>query len=542
MRFKRIARTLGMMAGVTWCVAGHAQRVEVADPIGKAAEEIVAQLESAVAGVSGPVVRVVGDDLYVNLGRKHGVRVGQRLQVFERGEEVTLPDGTKTHVETFMGEIQIMRVQTETACVCKVSKLEPNKAVAEGQAAYAAVRVPSPLAIVDFVQNRSPTSAEVSRMGVDLASAIQTRLARNNVLGQVLERYQLGRILGELKVGLNDLFDGTVAKQPGRLLTAHSLLIGELRPVEPAYEVVAKVVDVENGGVLLSASAMAIGTAAVNDRFAEVAYAWAGGEVAEGATGAVAVRGIVYVGPRGSYVQQLLQSANLDVTQRPALDDPEVLAAASCVVVDDATVLDPSLAPVLEGLLRAGKGVCLTGETPMSLAQASRPGPARMGTRDLSTISQWFGVTQLGEPGAAGWSRRDTVEVIAGTTRPFGTTYARGQQLYRQLAGANWLCFRLDYPRGNRVVPIALAGVSNWHGYGVAFSNRYADGRLYWQSFVPDEPDWRQLGKLFVAAVRWAAGDPVAEPRAPRTDTKARPVREGAGRSALEKILDLIFK
>jgi hypothetical protein len=212
---------------------------------------------------------------------------------------------------------------------------------------------------------------------------------------------------------------------------------------------------------------------------------------------------VAYVGHHGSYLHRLLQAEGLGPAQTDSLPVERELQHVNCLVIDDVVGLTTDGGETVRGFLRAGKGVCLVGRAALSLAGARQPGWGL--TARVGPIADWLGV------GDFRMTEAESAEVLV--DRPFGTLFRAGQRIYTRPGGLT--CLYVGYDPGELMEPIMG---SPW-GFGnysvIAFSSKYGEGRVYWQAFCPDDPNYPEAGRLFVSAVRWA-GKLTSPPRQDR--------------------------
>jgi hypothetical protein len=94
-------------------LAGPAQ-AGIADQVGATFGLMLQDVVTAFPAVEGLVVQVDGENLYLDLGRKDGVLLGQEFTVFRKGEVFHLPGSGKPlgRYEEVLGYAQVQRVET----------------------------------------------------------------------------------------------------------------------------------------------------------------------------------------------------------------------------------------------------------------------------------------------------------------------------------------------------------------------------------------------------------------------------------------------
>src|SRR5258705_7623568 len=86
----------------------------IADQVGATFGLMLQDVVTAFPAVEGLVVQVDGENLYLDLGRKDGVLLGQEFTVFRKGEVFHLPGSGKPlgRYEEVLGYAQVQRVET----------------------------------------------------------------------------------------------------------------------------------------------------------------------------------------------------------------------------------------------------------------------------------------------------------------------------------------------------------------------------------------------------------------------------------------------
>ena len=107
------------------------------------------------------------------------------------------------------------------------------------------------VAVVDFVDLSGRSVNDLCRY---IPNGLIDRLFRTGKF-QLLERKLLPKIMEELKLNFNDLFDPRSAKRMGRLLGADALLSGTISDMGKSIKVNARLIQTETGRILAVAEA-----------------------------------------------------------------------------------------------------------------------------------------------------------------------------------------------------------------------------------------------------------------------------------------------
>ncbi len=106
------------------------------------------------------------------------------------------------------------------------------------------------VAVIDFVD----LDGEVNSVGKYLAEEVMTRLSKLENI-QVIERRLLKKVMAEMKLQSSGLADGNSAARLGKLLGVDSLCSGTLTELQRSVKINARMIDVETGRVISTASA-----------------------------------------------------------------------------------------------------------------------------------------------------------------------------------------------------------------------------------------------------------------------------------------------
>jgi TolB-like protein len=215
------------------------------DLLGTAAENVAQQFASAAQPKRGEVAAI--DDstnpptIYVALGSADGILEGQLLDVVSMGEAIVVAGETIGFREKPVGIAEVKRVQSERLCVAQMKSVATGVALSLGNMAFAR-SVPGTLALSSFVRPDN----QISQLGQEFADKLSVALQATGCF-QVVERSRFEAVLGELGLGLNDLFNPQKAAQFGRQVQARGLVIGATVQQNDRYAITARVVDIETG-------------------------------------------------------------------------------------------------------------------------------------------------------------------------------------------------------------------------------------------------------------------------------------------------------
>jgi len=121
------------------------------------------------------------------------------------------------------------------------------------------------LAVVDL----TTTSGEHNALGVAMAEMLVVKLERKGKF-RVVERSQIDKVLGELKLNLGDIFDVASAKKFGKALGADAIVTGSLTDLETIVDVNVRMIGVETGEIITSANAKMIKNANITKKLGEI--------------------------------------------------------------------------------------------------------------------------------------------------------------------------------------------------------------------------------------------------------------------------------
>jgi TolB-like protein len=196
---------------------------------------------------SGAIAKVDTTAIYVSLGSKAGVKAGQELRVYRGDTELKDP---KT------GAV----LGTERKLVAKLNVFEVREDYCKGRLAG---DLEVELKVGDLVEPTGSNNTLVifpfidvkgheTELGREVSEALTTSLVKRKVA--VVERGQLGRVLGELAIQQSMLFDQKTAQQVGKQIGGYAALVGSLSQSNANTDLKIRLVEIETGRILLAVS------------------------------------------------------------------------------------------------------------------------------------------------------------------------------------------------------------------------------------------------------------------------------------------------
>ena len=238
-----------MLFGIQFA-ADAQQQVAVSDPISNVVDEIVKEWKELFAIKQATVVVVKDDEVYINLGDKHGVTVGMEFEIIRPGEDITDPETGEIlgPSETPIGEIKISRVR-ERMSIGKILSQEKGRIISIGDVAYSKA-VKLKVAVTEL----SMTDGQSNALGVAVAEKLMTKLVGRIGRFEILERSQIDKTLEELNLNLSDLFDPESVNRVGKRLGADTLVVGTMAEMETTVDLNIRLIQVGTGIVIAMAS------------------------------------------------------------------------------------------------------------------------------------------------------------------------------------------------------------------------------------------------------------------------------------------------
>lgn len=237
---------------------------QAADRFVQASEQkqgVVADVDAATAPVT----------LYVTLGSKDGILAGQLLAIFAKGDPIVVDGKVVGNRMKTVGTAEITQVQNENLCMAAMKTTVPGQQPARDNVA-SLKGVPHMLAVSTFLR---PDNAG-SMMGQEFADKLGAALQASGRFG-MLERARFDAVLGELKLGLNDLFDPAKVAQLGKQLQAQGIVLGTITQQNDRYAINARVVEIQSGVQVASATATCGRSDELDAKYGRTATAVGGG-------------------------------------------------------------------------------------------------------------------------------------------------------------------------------------------------------------------------------------------------------------------------
>ena len=235
----------------TMLLPAMAQPVD-GDPLTAAAVKISEQFAQSTTAKRGEVAAVEQGppiELYVTLGSDDNIVEGQFLSIVSKGEPIVVNGQTVGYKESPIGIAEVTRVQNEKLCSAAMRSTEKGKQPTVGCAAYART-VPSSLALTSFERS----DRQVSALGQEFADKLMLSLQQTGRF-RLQERTRFEAVLAEMSLGLNDLFNPEKAIPLGQQLQAKGIVVGTISRRDDRYETQARVIDVETGIIVATATA-----------------------------------------------------------------------------------------------------------------------------------------------------------------------------------------------------------------------------------------------------------------------------------------------
>ena len=191
----------------------------------------------------GAIAQIDGGLIYVTLGGQHGVKVGDKLNIF-RGEKVLKDPATGEVLgrqRRRISECEITEVREKYSKIRQTGTLEIALTVGDE---VEPVVFANSIAIIPPVN----ASGRNTKVGLGLAEELTTGLVKLKI--PVVERSLLIDALGELLIQNTSLVDPATAASVGKLVGAHSILTGTLIEDHNVLEANLRLVEVATGKLL----------------------------------------------------------------------------------------------------------------------------------------------------------------------------------------------------------------------------------------------------------------------------------------------------
>ncbi|MCX7703467.1 MAG: hypothetical protein N2234_05145 [Planctomycetota bacterium] len=216
-------------------------------------------------------------------------------------------------------------------------------------------------------------------------------------------------------------------------------------------------------------------------------------------------KALLYVGQDENLVRELRKIPfNVTISE----EIPEKLVKYCVVIVERYPACYQKTAEYLKNYIKKGGGVVLLSGTP-SYFPYDAPNFTMRGHLDLSCIEEWFGAARYGNSGG---------EAFLAVTLPFGEDWAEGAKA-AIMSGSSCAAIEEVSPKNTQII-------AKWaDGRVFAFTHRYGDGKVYYQSVVSEEH--KVSIRLFLGGVRWAAAMKGYESELPKPENEPPTPKEG---------------
>jgi len=196
----------------------------------------------------GQIVTVSPTAIYVNLGQRDGIEVGEKLKVYRKGEALTDPKTGEAlgELQSLLGELEVTEVQDKFAKAKRTTEIETDL---ERGDTVELVRSKRPVAVLPVVA----ANPDLTDMAREASQRWGETLVARGV--PVVERAQLDKAVAELALPLTGLVDPDTASKLGKLLGAYAVLTGSAVLKEPGVVTLyARLIKVQTGEVVVAAS------------------------------------------------------------------------------------------------------------------------------------------------------------------------------------------------------------------------------------------------------------------------------------------------
>lgn len=474
--------------------------VVVHDPLRDAAEALAKALVPRTTLRDAKVVEVdettTPVEVYLALAPTSVVTQGQVFELRQRGEPIELDGEVIGYKETPIGAAEVTRVQGERLCVAKVIALREGQKPASGQVATPKT-VPTRLAVLPFLR---PDQAGM-QLGTELADRLAVALTASGKF-QVVERDQFQRVMGELGLGLSDLYDPNKTAPFGEQLQAGGVVLGTIGMNDTAFSVTLRVVDIATGAQTASAQVPILRSEELVKKYAPVVRRVDNrlppGPDDSRPSGSGQVK-VLYIGTDKDFVHneqlvEYIKQAGFQVDVKPAM--PESVSSYDVLVIESEAVANSGVGDLLYGHVGAGRGVVLTGNTLKSVLE-----------RGSSSITRWQGCCEAVSTWG-GWGRRiDNPSLQLARSSPFNALpgVSVGTEVFSAKGRMDWAGTEAGSLESTAT---AIAQIVNGdNALIVAYANVFGPkkGKVYFQalSYSPNHP---QVHQLFIGGIAWAAG------------------------------------
>lgn len=200
-----------------------------------------------VASAAGKVAQIDGSLVYINIGSKVGLEVGNQLNVYRGQTEIKDPDTGEVlgKQRRKVGRIELVDVEEKLSKAKMLGDLEITLQV--GDLVEPVVSAKS-IAIFPFANEGGGESRDSKQIEDMLTNALVGRGV------STVERRSLVKVLTELGLQQTGLFETEKAQSIGKQLGAYGLILGAVTPTENSVDVQLRLVRVETGEILIAAS------------------------------------------------------------------------------------------------------------------------------------------------------------------------------------------------------------------------------------------------------------------------------------------------
>jgi hypothetical protein len=197
---------------------------------------------------SGQVATVTPTAVYVNLGQRGGIQVGDKLNVYRMGDLLTDPTTGEElgQLQSLIAELEVIEVEEKFSKAKQTSQMETQ--INRGDTVQLA-RSRRPVAVLPI----AAADLQQAQLAGNVREEWTAILVSRDV--PVVERAQLDKVVAELGLQQSALMDPATASEVGRLVGASAVLVGSLgRTPTGSTKVYARLVRVGTGEVLLALS------------------------------------------------------------------------------------------------------------------------------------------------------------------------------------------------------------------------------------------------------------------------------------------------
>jgi TolB-like protein len=195
----------------------------------------------------GKVAEIDGSDIYISLGKTTGLEVGEELIVYRTASDIKDPDTgavigkRRKRVAT----LEAMEVDDKLTKAKQVG--ETGTALVVGDIVEPAL-VSNSIAVLPVVNPDGHETIGSKRISEELITGLVNREV------SVIERRLLDKVLSELSLEQNGVFDAAHAQKVGKQLGVYAMVIGTVTAKNKFAEAQFRLVRVETGEIMISAT------------------------------------------------------------------------------------------------------------------------------------------------------------------------------------------------------------------------------------------------------------------------------------------------